>query len=81
MVGERRSDTIDAPTSRARLLAAAPVLVALAVSVLLLAVSGRYGYQRDEFYHLMSGRHPALGYLDNPPADPLAGAGAGRPVR
>ncbi|GLZ45278.1 hypothetical protein Acsp06_14630 [Actinomycetospora sp. NBRC 106375] len=61
-------------TRRARLLAAAPALIGLAVTVLLLAVSARYGFHRDEFYYLVSGRHPALGYVDNPPLVPWLAA-------
>jgi 4-amino-4-deoxy-L-arabinose transferase-like glycosyltransferase len=53
-----------------RLLGAAPGLVALAVTVTLLALGQRYGYHRDEFYYLASGRHLALGYIDNPPLTP-----------
>jgi 4-amino-4-deoxy-L-arabinose transferase-like glycosyltransferase len=48
----------------------APVVIALAVTALLLAVGDRYGYFRDEFYYLASGRHLALGYVDNPPLTP-----------
>src|SRR5689334_19948558 len=59
---------------RARLLAAAPVLIGLGVTALLLAVSGRYGFHRDEFYYLVSGRHPAVGYVDNPPLTPWLAA-------
>lgn len=45
-----------------------PVLaIAGATGVLLLAVSGRYGYFGDELYFLASGKyHPAWGYADNP---------------
>jgi 4-amino-4-deoxy-L-arabinose transferase-like glycosyltransferase len=45
-----------------------PVLVVvLAKSVLNLSVSGRYGWQRDELYYAVAGRHLQGGYVDFPP--------------
>ena len=53
-------------------LAWAPVgLVAAAAAVVHLAVATRYGWHRDEFYYVICGRHPAWGYIDQPPLTPL----------
>jgi len=40
-------------------------------AVVHLAVLTRYGWHRDEFYYVISGRHLAWGYPDQPPLTPV----------
>lgn len=49
-----------------------PVLVISAVvAVAHLVVATRFGWHRDEFYYVASGRHLAWGYPDQPPLTPV----------
>src|SRR4051794_39236117 len=52
-----------------------PILVVIALkSALNLVVAGRYGWQRDELYYAVAGRHLQGGYVEFPPVTALLSA-------
>lgn len=62
----------DAPVDTRSPFATAPVsVVATALFAVLMAVSTRYGYHRDELYFRLLGEQPATGYFDTPPLTPM----------
>ena len=59
-----------------RSLPSSVLVVAGLMVVGLMAVSAAYGFHRDEMYFIVAGRHPAFGYVDQPPLTPLISAAA-----
>jgi hypothetical protein len=61
-----------APRGRPTPVAWRPIaLVAAIAAAVHLTVVTRYGWHHDEFYYVVCGRHPAFGYVDQPPLAPL----------
>ena len=48
--------------------------IAVVVAIVHLAVAPQYGIFRNELYFIVCGRHPAFGYVDQPPLVPLLAA-------
>lgn len=71
----REGSVPDWPTVKPRSrLARVPLMVWLAAAgivTLLLAVSARYGFHRDELYFVVAGRNLDWGFVDQPPFAPL----------
>lgn len=68
----RTHPTPDARPAHLVPLATRPVLlIAAAVTLVLILTSGRYGYFADELYFIAAGHHLAWGYVDQPPLVPL----------
>jgi 4-amino-4-deoxy-L-arabinose transferase-like glycosyltransferase len=52
----------------------AAAIVAAIVAVMFVPAAGHYGAFRNELYFIVCGRHPAFGYVDQPPVVPLLAA-------
>src|SRR5438874_9126973 len=64
----------DASTERHPFAVAPVAIVASCTTALHLAFAGRYGWQRDELYYAVAGRHLQGGYVEFPPVTALLSA-------
>src|SRR5438874_10844500 len=64
----------DASTERHPFAVAPVAIVASCTTALHLAFAGRYGWQRDELYYAVAGRHLQGGYVEFPPVTALFSA-------
>lgn len=67
--------TVGTGVVRAQRLPAWVPLIAGLVVVGLMAVAGRYGFHRDEYYFVVTGQHPSVAAPDNPMLVPYLAAG------
>jgi 4-amino-4-deoxy-L-arabinose transferase-like glycosyltransferase len=75
--GELAPEAAGPPASRTDRLPRLVWLIAAAFVAVELAVSARYGFMQDELYFIDIGRHPAFGYVDQPPLMPLVDRATG----
>lgn len=77
-LGNPVTSAVQAPSSvaarRDQPLSAWVWIITAVVAVLHLACAGRYDIFRNELYFIVCGRHPAFGYVDQPPLVPLLAA-------
>lgn len=67
----RHPSSPDAPAQPPPFAWLGPAIVAVVVCATLLLTGARYGFHRDELYHILLAQHPAWGYADTGPALPL----------